>query len=148
MTTILAPTGTNFGSIGPNFGTSNVDNIPSSGGMQGYTSNFVISAPTPTRYYPQTDGSYSISPPNVSGSTTTGVNPTQSGDLYFQSLLNAYANQFGGSTDASTSGGPVVVVPPSGTTDSGSSNQSSIVILLVLAAVGFLGYRWYKSRSK
>jgi hypothetical protein len=152
-----------FGSIGKNFGATNLDSIPSSGGAAGYTSALSVTSirpPTPTRYYTTPDGGSTITPPttenNNNGWTTptpgTGVNPVQSGDVNptLERLLAEYANQFGGDTAERTSGTPVVVVPQGAGSDSGSAAPSAapkLLAILALAGVGYLGYRWYKNRG-
>jgi hypothetical protein len=157
------PMGYGFGSIGPNFGATNLDTIPSSGGSAGYTRALGVGSipiPTPTRYYDTPDGSgelfdgtTSIIPPVLKpGSDYTPppvVNPSQSGDVNptLDRLLDLYANQFGGDSAARTSGTPVVVVPQGSSGDSGSSVSPKVFVVLALAGVGYLGYRWYKGRA-
>lgn len=150
--------GTNYGSISPDFGSTNVDNIPSSGGYAGYTSAIVNappSAPSPvpnvTASLPNygADGSYSTV------ATTPAVNPSQSGDLnsaLFQQLIDLYGNQFAAPTAAQDSGTGIVVVPEAGTNGGAATtsapSMSGVVGLIAIAGVAYLGYRWYKGRAK
>ena len=155
---------TGFGSVGPGYGGTNLDNIPSTGGAAGYTSSNVqqliarettrINSTGEKSYIDPVTGGPSGVPGHVafSGGTagSTGTT-TQSGDLTtLQQLEQLYQSQFQLPSAASTSGQGIVVVPTAqagagnGTATAGASNTSSLIYIAILAIVGYVGYRWYK----
>lgn len=173
MTSLVPYVGPNpgYGSIGPNFGSTNLDNIPSSGGVAGYTSNqSSLLSQIQQRYaggigvksyIDPVTGMPSGVPGHVTfadgttstGTSTSGVNTTQSGtvDPTLAYLAQLYANQFQAPSAASTSGQPVVVVPQgqSAPTDTGAGTPaaSKFLVFGIIAALAYFGYKWYKRRN-
>lgn len=147
--------GTNYGSISQNFGSTNLDNIPSSGGSAGYSSA-APPLPNPVPYIQATLPSYGA----TGGYDTTGagagaapvINSTQSGDVnaaLFDKLSALFGANFQAPSQASTSGTGVVVVPEAATGNSTAapSSASKIVVWVAVAGVAYLGYKWYKGRA-
>lgn len=129
-----------YGKISADFGSTNLDNIPSTGGTGGYSRLSPPSALKPEPGLPQWTGTA----PQQSGSGGDAGQPTGGDGSMLDKLIALYRSQFGAGSAASTSGAPVVIVPDPATQSGGGGISPAVIGVVVIGAVGYAAWRYYR----